>query len=300
MCATCGCSAKASIHGHADHAHAHDHEHDAHTHEHHGHTHEHHSHTHERHSPTHDHGHTHEHHGHTHAHAHLTSVDPVETRRIKLEHDLLRKNDLLAAQNRGWLEARNVHALNLVSGPGAGKTSLLERIIRESKLRVSVIEGDQETERDAARVRAAGAKAIQINTGTGCHLDAEVVGRALRELDPTAGSVVCIENVGNLVCPALFDLGEHAKVTLLSVTEGDDKPLKYPHMFRASALLLITKIDLLPHVDFDVAACMKNARDVNPRLTILPISTKRGDGMTEFHAWLERESSKGVEGGGPR
>src|SRR5205823_3148689 len=180
-------------------------------------------------------------------------------------------------------------ALNLVSSPGAGKTTLLERTIRDlgSALRIVVIEGDQATARDAERIRAAGARAVQVNTGTVCHLDAEMIERALAELDPPPSTVVMIENVGNLVCPALFDLGEDAKVVVASVAEGEDKPLKYPHIFRASHTMLLNKIDLAPYVAFDVARCLGYVREVNPRLEVLHTSATRGDGLAEWYAWLE-------------
>jgi hydrogenase nickel incorporation protein HypB len=207
---------------------------------------------------------------------------------VKLEADLLAKNDHLAGHNRAWLREHHVVALNFVSSPGSGKTTLLERTIRDvgKELGLGVIEGDQATTRDADRIRAAGARAVQVNTGTGCHLDAHMVAHALQKLEPERGSMVVIENVGNLVCPALFDLGERAKVAVVSVTEGDDKPLKYPHMFRASSLMLVNKIDLLPYVSFDVAACVANAREVNPSLRVMEISATRGDGLDAFYGWL--------------
>ncbi len=179
-------------------------------------------------------------------------------------------------------------ALNLVSSPGSGKTSLLERTLVDlkSELTFAVIEGDQQTLNDAARIDATGAPVIQINTGSGCHLDAEMIRRACEELDPAPGSILMIENVGNLVCPALFDLGESAKVVVISVTEGDDKPLKYPHMFAASDLCLINKTDLLPYVDFDVEKCAQAARSVNPKLEILQISATTGEGMDHWYDWL--------------
>jgi hydrogenase nickel incorporation protein HypB len=205
-----------------------------------------------------------------------------------LEGRLLAKNDGQAAITRALLRDRGILALNLVSSPGAGKTTLLERTIAALG-GVSVIEGDQATARDAERVRAAGAAAVQVNTGTGCHLDAAMVSRALAELEPAARSLLFIENVGNLVCPALFDLGERAKVLIASVTEGDDKPLKYPHMFRASRLLLLNKVDLLPHVRFDVERFVADARGVNPALEILRLSALTGEGLDAWYAWLARE-----------
>jgi hydrogenase nickel incorporation protein HypB len=236
------------------------------------------------HSHDHDQAHAHEHHPHSHEHA--------DTRTIRLEQELLAKNKRLAERNRGWFEGRRILALNLMSSPGAGKTTLLERTIRDlnGELALAVIEGDQETLRDAERIRATGCKAVQINTGTGCHLDAEMLNRALKELDPPAGSVVMIENVGNLVCPALFDLGESARVVIMSVTEGEDKPLKYPHMFRAADLMILSKADLLPHLEFDVAACLGHARRVNPKLEVLQLSATRGAGLDDWYEWLRRRA----------
>ena len=236
----------------------------------------------------HDHQHDHVHaHDHAHAHDHVHDHDHGEQRRvIALERAILDENDRIAAENRAFLRGRRVLALNLVSSPGSGKTAVLERTIRAlaGELTLAVLEGDQATDHDAARIRAAGAEALQINTGAGCHLDAAMVARALERMDPAEGTALMIENVGNLVCPALFDLGEHAKVVVASVTEGDDKPVKYPHMFRASRLMLLNKIDLLPHVDFDVARCLEHARTVNPELEVLEMSAKTGEG---FDAWLD-------------
>jgi hydrogenase nickel incorporation protein HypB len=212
---------------------------------------------------------------------------------------VLEKNDRLAERNRGWFAARGILALNLVSSPGAGKTTLLERTIRDrpGHRRISVIEGDQATTRDADRIRAAGARAVQVNTGAGCHLDASMVERAVAELDPSAASLVMIENVGNLVCPALFDLGERAKVVVASVTEGDDKPIKYPHMFRAAGLVLLNKVDLLAHVEFDVDRFRRFAAEVNPRVRVIAVSATRGDGLPEWYAWLEEGASRPLSPG---
>jgi hydrogenase nickel incorporation protein HypB len=207
---------------------------------------------------------------------------------IDLETRILGKNDALAATNRAWFSGREILALNLVSSPGAGKTTLLERTIRDLKEEQMffVIEGDQATTTDGERIRAAGAAAVQVNTGTGCHLEADMVARGLTELKPKVGSVVMIENVGNLVCPALFDLGEQAKVAILSVTEGEDKPLKYPHMFRAATVMILNKIDLLPYVDFDVSLAIAHARQVNPDITVFQLSARSGDGLDAWYDWL--------------
>jgi hydrogenase nickel incorporation protein HypB len=213
---------------------------------------------------------------------------------IALEQELLGKNNQLAERNRGWFEGREILALNLTSSPGAGKTTLLERTICAlgDAVPVSVIEGDQETARDAERIRATGCRVIQINTGTGCHLDAQMIAQAVRSLDPPMNSLLMIENVGNLVCPALFDLGERSKVVIMSVTEGEDKPLKYPHMFRASRLMLLSKVDLLPHLDFDVERCFRYARQINPKLEFLKVSATRGDGMDAWCGWLQQQLPK--------
>ncbi|MDJ0898887.1 MAG: hydrogenase nickel incorporation protein HypB [Xenococcus sp. MO_188.B8] len=219
-------------------------------------------------------------------------------RKISLEQDILKKNNLIAAQNRNWFQARNILALNLVSSPGAGKTTLLTRTIKDlqGEIALSVIEGDQETVNDAQKIRETGCKVVQINTGTGCHLEANMVQKGYQEIDPSPNSVVMIENVGNLVCPALFDLGEDAKVAILSVTEGDDKPLKYPHMFRASKVMILTKIDLLPYVQFNVDRCFKYAQQVNPELTIFQVSAVTGEGLNNWYEWLSQVLSSKVKG----
>ncbi len=279
MCTSCGCSDRAGASltdlangerraiGTPEHDHDHDHGHHGHGHRH---DHEHHHH---------DHDH---HHGHDHGHVPGTTVT--------LEQRILAKNDRLAERNRGWLEGRGILALNLMSSPGAGKTTLLERTIRAlaDELPVSVIEGDQATMLDAERIAATGCRTVQVNTGTGCHLDAEMTGGALEALSPPPGSVVMIENVGNLVCPALFDLGERHKVVILSVTEGEDKPIKYPHMFRAADLMILNKIDLLPHVDFDAPRCLAYARAVNPGIECLQLSATTGEGLDHWLDWLRR------------
>jgi hydrogenase nickel incorporation protein HypB len=230
----------------------------------------------------------------THEHEHTHSHGKEHAAIIRLEHDVLLKNDRLAEQNRGWLDGRGVRAINLMSSPGAGKTTLLERTIRElgAELGLRVIEGDQETTRDAERIRSAGANVIQINTGTGCHLDAAMIGRALRQLDPPRDSVVMIENVGNLVCPAMFDLGEQARVVVASVTEGDDKPGKYPYIFRRADVIVLNKMDLLSHLDFQAAAFEQAALELNPRALIFHVSATRGDGLESWYRWLRADSDK--------
>jgi hydrogenase nickel incorporation protein HypB len=215
-------------------------------------------------------------------------LEATDARTIALERAVLAKNDQLAETNRRRLTASGILALNLVSSPGSGKTTLLERTIRDlgTDVPLVVIEGDQATEHDSARIRAAGARALQVNTGTGCHLDAEMVGRALDALAPAANSVVMIENVGNLVCPALFDLGERAKVAILSVTEGADKPAKYPHLFAAADVMIVNKIDLLPYVDFDVQRCIDYARAVRPGIEVILLSATTGENLEAWYAWI--------------
>ena len=242
-------------------------------------------------SPGHDHEHHHDHaHSHAHEPTHSHGAGPSEL--IPLEVAILAKNDRLAAQNRGWLAGRGVAAFNLMSSPGAGKTALLERTIRElgPTTKLQVIEGDQCTTRDAERIRAAGCEVVQVNTGAGCHLDALMVAHALEQLNPAAGTVVLIENVGNLVCPAMFDLGERAKVVVSSVTEGDDKPLKYPHIFRTAKVVLLNKMDLLPHVSFDVTAFEQAVRRLNPAARVIHTSATRGDGLAEWYEWVHTQS----------
>jgi hydrogenase nickel incorporation protein HypB len=214
----------------------------------------------------------------------------VETDTVLVEERLLAKNDRLAEHVRASLEDRDVTALNLMSSPGSGKTSLLERTIAELRGRrtVCVVEGDQETSFDADRIRRAGARAVQVNTGAGCHLDAEMVHRALHELDPPVGSLLFVENVGNLVCPALFDVGERAKVVVVSVTEGDDKPLKYPHMFRVADLVVVNKTDLLPYVDFDLDRLREQAATLNSGVEVLALSVRTGENIESWYAFLDR------------
>ena len=224
---------------------------------------------------------------HNHHHGH----DHGRTHTLTLEQAVLAKNDHLAEHNRNWLAERGLTAINVMSSPGAGKTTLLERTIIDSGLTLSVIEGDQETTVDAERIRAAGARSVQVNTGAGCHLDADMVRRALDELQPQSG-VVVIENVGNLVCPALFDLGEARKVVIISVTEGDDKPLKYPHMFSAADLIVINKTDLLPYVEFDVERLTRDARKLQAGVEVLALSARTGDNLDRWFGWLKVLSTR--------
>ena len=229
-------------------------------------------------------------------HAHEAPAAPVEPpdhrRTLVIERHILDRNNALAQANRRWLAERRIVALNMMSSPGSGKTTLLQRTIVELQRArpVAVIEGDQETHLDAERIRSTGVPVVQINTGAGCHLDADMLRRGLEALDPAADSVVFVENVGNLVCPALFDLGETARVVVISVTEGDDKPLKYPHMFSGADLLIVNKTDLLPYVDFSVARCTANARAANPGLDVLPMSVTAGDGVGEWTEWVTAQS----------
>jgi hydrogenase nickel incorporation protein HypB len=246
-------------------------------------------------TPAHAHHHAGAAHEHSHGGADHHATTPTTT--IDIEQRVLAKNDALAARNRAELSARGISTVNLMSSPGSGKTSLLVRTIHDLAVhrRLAVIEGDQETLLDAERIRATGCEVVQINTGAGCHLDADMLRRGLDALDPPAGSLLFVENVGNLVCPALFDLGETAKVVVISVTEGDDKPLKYPHMFAAADLVVVNKTDLLPFVDFDVDACASRARSLNPGLRILALSVKTGDGLDGWYSWLQELSVTGGE-----
>ncbi len=318
MCVTCGCGSDAVTvsgpgagdarttlgghdheHGHAhDHGHAHSHDHD-HPHDHaHPHTHDHdHGHDHD-HAHGAGHGHDHAHsHDHDHGHQHAAAPMPERShapgldakRMVELEQNILAKNDGLAADNRAHLARGGLFALNLLAGPGAGKTTLLVETLKalNGRIPAAVIEGDQQTSNDADRIRAVGVPAVQINTGKGCHLDAHMVGHALDRLPLPPGGILFIENVGNLVCPAAFDLGEDQRVTLLSVTEGEDKPLKYPDIFQGAHVVLLTKADLLPHLDVDVDAIIANVRRINPTATILTVSSRSGAGMEAWLGWLE-------------
>jgi hydrogenase nickel incorporation protein HypB len=256
----------AEAHSHAGHSH-HGHGYDGHSHDGHGHD-----------GPGHE-GHSHD--------------DHAGTETLLLEERVLAKNDALAGHNRDWLRARGVLAVNLMSSPGSGKTTLLERTVRElgAATPVCVIEGDQETTFDADRIKAAGAPVVQVNTGAGCHLDASMLRTALETLDPRGG-IALIENVGNLVCPALFDLGEDCRVVIMSVTEGADKPLKYPHIFASATLILLNKVDLLPYVDFDVARFEHDAGLVNPNAAVIAVSATQGDGLDRWYGWLSERAGR--------
>lgn len=260
MCAVCGCGSRGEKHAH-------------------GHDHEHHDHAHE---------HSHGHETHTHQGDHHGADADAESRRLLVEAQILSQNQRRADENRNWLRSRRTVALNLVGAPGSGKTTLLERTIDFlfPEIPIAVLEGDQETEMDAERIRELGVPVQQINTGSGCHLNASMIGERLESLGPPEGSLLFIENVGNLVCPALFDVGERAKVTVLSITEGEEKPLKYPQIVRASEALVLNKIDLLPHLDFDLQRCLENVRKVHPSIRIFPASTKTGIGLDDFYEWL--------------
>lgn len=244
----------------------------------------------EGHSHDHDHPHDHAHdHGAGHSHAHAPGLSPL--RMVQIEQDILAKNNRYASENRRYFSERGMLVLNLVSSPGSGKTSLLtETIARlQNEVAITVIEGDQQTARDAERIRATGVSAVQINTGKGCHLDAHRVGHAVETLQAPKHSLLFIENVGNLVCPSAFDLGEAHKVVILSVTEGEDKPIKYPDMFHAADLMILNKTDLLPYLDFNSEECIQFAKQVNPKIKVLSLSAKTGEGMDGWLQWLKAE-----------
>ena len=274
MCATCGCAGDGAVlrvPGHLD-DHDHDHEH-----------------------AQADGGRAHGDDGHVHGgHGRGEPIARADARTITLQRKVLAKNDDLAARNRAWLAGRGVFMLNLMSSPGAGKTTLLEHTGRDlaGRLGIAVIEGDQQTALDARRIEAAGCLVVQINTGTGCHLDAQMVASALRALDPAPGTVVIVENVGNLVCPALFDLGEAARVVLASVTEGADKPMKYPQMFRQADLIVITKIDLLPYVDFDTERYAADIARVSAGARLMQLSAVSSAGLTGWYDWLAAQAAR--------
>ena len=276
MCVTCGCSSDENevkiikVDGKTvQHSHSHDHGNGSHEHSH-----------------SHDHDHDHEHHHHDHNHNHIKEID--------LEKDILHKNDLLAERNKGYFDAKNIFAINLVSSPGSGKTSLLERTIADLKSEISfgVIEGDQQTTNDADRIAALEIPVIQINTGKGCHLDSEMISKAVKQLSPVDGSLLMIENVGNLVCPAMFDLGENIRVVIISITEGEDKPIKYPDMFYGSQICVINKIDLLPYLKFDMEKLKDYAKKVNPNLVFFEVSAYTGEGMESWYHFLIKSLKK--------
>ena len=316
MCTVCGCGEgevrlEGGVDGAAHEAHEHEHTHADGTVHRHAHAPAHspaykpgaHTHSH-RHADGSTHSHGHEHSG-EHAHTHETAIGgdldygtgPAgahvpgmsQSRMVQIEQDILSKNNGFALVNRRHFDERGIFALNLVSSPGSGKTTLLVKTIErlKDKLTISVVEGDQQTSNDAERIRATGVAALQINTGKGCHLDAHMVGQAMERMKPADESLFLIENVGNLVCPAAFDLGEHHKVAILSVTEGEDKPLKYPDMFRAADVMLLNKCDLLPYLEFDADLAEANALRVNPRLTIFRVSASSGEGLSAWLAWIE-------------
>jgi len=249
MCDVCGCGESEHLHRHGDHIHSHPH------------------------AP-----------GEPHSHG----DEGPALRSVRVEADVMAKNDRIAAHNRGWFDGRNIVALNLVSSPGAGKTTLLERTLRDlaAECPWAVVEGDQQTDNDARRIAACGVPVVQINTGAVCHLDAQMVLDACRRLNPATGTVMLIENVGNLICPALFDLGESAKVVVASVAEGDDKPEKYPYMFQAASLVILNKCDLLPYVPFDADRFERIAHQVNPDAPVLRVSATRGDNLDAWYNWL--------------
>jgi hydrogenase nickel incorporation protein HypB len=277
MCGTCGCGGPEGAvkiqkpgvaftpdHHHQDHHHHHGH---------HDHSHDH----------SHDHDHGHHHHDHDDHHDHQKTI-------IEVERDILQHNDVMAARNRGYFEAKNIYAINLVSSPGSGKTSLLERTLNDLKdeLSFSVIEGDQQTMNDANRIEALNVPVIQINTGKGCHLESDMIYDAVKQLSPKDNSILMIENVGNLVCPSMFDLGEKNRVVIISTTEGEDKPLKYPDMFHTSDICIINKIDLLPYLNFDLEKLKMYALQVNPRLQFFEVSATTGQGMEKWYQWLKK------------
>ena len=266
MCTTCGCDPNDLD------QHNHDHDHDDHHH---------------------DHGHDHHKHKH-HRHGHDDHQGKGTRTIIAIEEDILAKNNRLASFNRALFKDKGIFVLNLVSSPGSGKTTLLERTLRDlsGKFRFAVIEGDQQTDNDARRIAATGVPVRQINTGSGCHLDAHMIMHGTDGFDLDDLNIMMIENVGNLVCPASFDLGEHHKVVVLSVTEGEDKPLKYPQMFHNSTVMLLNKTDLLPHLDFDVEKCKEFAQRVSPGITIFEVSAKTGEGMDAWYQWLAAGTEK--------
>ncbi|MGB5241980.1 MAG: hydrogenase nickel incorporation protein HypB [Lutimonas sp.] len=273
MCGTCGCgSEEVKILDHHDHHHhGHSHEHD---HHHHGHSH--------------DHDHDHDHHHHDHAHPHSHHHDHAHSV-LEVEKNVLFHNDQMAERNRGYFDAKQIKVFNLVSSPGSGKTSVLERTLQDLKAdhQFYVIEGDQQTMNDFNRINALDIPAVQINTGKGCHLESDMIYRSVKKLDMKDKSILFIENVGNLVCPSMFDLGEDKRIVIISTTEGEDKPLKYPDMFYSSHICLINKIDLLPYLQTDVQKIKENALKINPNLLFFEVSATTGEGMQKWYEWLK-------------
>lgn len=280
MCDTCGCGntddIKITLAGEESENHGHNHSHDD------GKSFHKHDHDH-----SHDHGHQHAH-NHTHEHNHSHDHNHSHGRILKVETDILSQNNLLAERNRGYFEAKKIIALNLMSSPGSGKTTLLEKTIVAllNNHSIAVIEGDQQTLNDAKRIESAGAPVVQVNTGNGCHLDSDMINRAVKKLDIKENSFLFIENVGNLVCPSLFDLGEAKRIVIISVTEGEDKPIKYPTMFESADLCIINKIDLLPYVDFNVDKAKEYALQVNHHLEFIELSATTKEGMEKWIEWL--------------
>ncbi|MBF0286897.1 MAG: hydrogenase nickel incorporation protein HypB [SAR324 cluster bacterium] len=229
-------------------------------------------------------------HTHQHDHSHHAENNVDTGREISIKQNILQKNNQIASHNREHFAAHHVFSMNWISAPGSGKTTLLEKMIEDlgNNLSIAVIEGDQQTDNDAARIRQAGAEAVQVNTGAACHLDAEMIHQALHKLPLQKNSLLVIENVGNMVCPTAYDLGEHLKLSIISCTEGDDKPLKYPDLLLTSKVLLINKIDLLPYLDFNVENCMQWAKKINPEIIIFPVSAKTKEGLSEFYQWLQQ------------
>jgi len=282
MCGTCGCGSEeggvrilapsmgveGSVEGHHHHGHSHEHGH---------------------HHP-HDHSHAH---GHHHHHGDGVTMAPNK-KVIEVEQDVLHQNQVMAARNRGYFEALNIFSLNLVSSPGSGKTALLERTLKDLKdnLRFYVIEGDQQTVNDANRIAALEVPVMQINTGKGCHLESDMVFEAVKQLKMEPDSILMIENVGNLVCPSMFDLGEQKRVVIISTTEGEDKPIKYPDMFHTSDVCIINKIDLMPHLNFDLNRLKDYALQVNPNLQFFEVSATTGEGMDAWYTWLKEQLQK--------
>jgi hydrogenase nickel incorporation protein HypB len=265
MCGTCGCGSETngpviSKPGEQSHNHSHEHTHDG----------------------VHFHSHEHSEHTHDHEHSHQHKV-------LEIEQDILQNNAVMAARNRGYFDAKNIFVLNLVSSPGSGKTSILEKTLADLSANIPfyVIEGDQQTLNDANRIDALKIPVIQINTGKGCHLESDMVYDAVKKLELKNNSVLMIENVGNLVCPSMFDLGESKRVVIISVTEGEDKPIKYPDMFHTSDICIINKVDLLPYINVNVEKLKNYALQVNPNLQFFEVSATTGEGMEKWYSWLQ-------------